>query len=208
MRKSRKNYLGYQVNIVLIGMLIWFVGLALSASVAQAAPPPIEHLHALAFDPQTNTLFIGTHNGIYTSRDEGKSWKKVTLPEKWGSLDIMTFALDPSNSKVLYVGTHSHGVLRSTDGGSTWEQVNSGLGGMDIHAITINPNKPETIHAWAVDKGLYRSKDGGAKWARADDGPPNPDVRALSSVNISTGMGGIFLFAGTADGLYFNPDCL
>src|SRR2546426_7553821 len=33
------------------------------------------------------------------------------------------------------------------------------------------------------------------------------EVKVLTSVNISTGMGGIFLYAGTAEGLQRSPDC-
>ena len=45
------------------------------------------------------------------------------------------------------------------------------------------------------------------EWTRQDDGPSNPDVRALSAVNIPTGMGGIFLYAATSGGLFRGPDC-
>jgi hypothetical protein len=57
-----------------------------------------------------------------------------------------------------------------------------------------------------VDHGLYRSQDGGSAWHRAADGPPNPEVRTLASVNIPTGMGGIYIYAGTADGVWRNTD--
>jgi len=42
--------------------------------------------------------------------------------------------------------------------------------------------------------------------ARVDDGPAG-EVKVLVSVNISTGMGGIFLYAGTAEGLKRSADC-
>jgi len=57
-----------------------------------------------------------------------------------------------------------------------------------------------------VDRGLYRSQDGGRSWHRATDGPSNPEVRALASVSIATGRGGIFIYAGTADGVFKNTD--
>jgi len=63
------------------------------------------------------------------------------------------------------------------------------------------------LHASVVEKGIYRTSDGGAKWIRVDDGPGDAEVKALASVNIPTGMGGIFLYAGTPVGLLRNPDC-
>ena len=44
------------------------------------------------------------------------------------------------------------------------------------------------------------------KRVRVDDGPAG-ETKVLASVNIPTGMGGIFLYAGTGDGLQRNPDC-
>jgi hypothetical protein len=39
-----------------------------------------------------------------------------------------------------------------------------------------------------------------------DDGPEG-EVKVLKSVDIPTGMGGIFLYAGTSMGLQRSPDC-
>jgi hypothetical protein len=75
-----------------------------------------------------------------------------------------------------------------------------------VHALTTDAHKPEQLYAWVVDHGLYRSQDGARSWHRAVDGPPNPEVRALASVNIPTGMGGIYIYAGTADGVFRNTD--
>lgn len=41
---------------------------------------------------------------------------------------------------------------------------------------------------------------------RVDDGPTG-ETKVLASVNIPTGMGGIFLYAGTGEGLQLSPDC-
>ena len=86
-----------------------------------------------------------------------------------------------------------------------WREVNSGLGGVDIHGLALDPREPQKLHAMVREKGegLYRTTDGGAKWVRVDDGPGG-EVKVLSSVNISTGMGGIFLYAGTGQGLTRN----
>jgi photosystem II stability/assembly factor-like uncharacterized protein len=53
---------------------------------------------------------------------------------------------------------------------------------------------------------VYRTTDGGQKWVRVDDGPAG-ETKVLASVDIPTGMGGIFLYAGTGEGLLRNPDC-
>jgi photosystem II stability/assembly factor-like uncharacterized protein len=172
-----------------------------------SASEEMDHVHALSMLSGSHTLFLGTHNGLLKSNDDGRTWVPVALPGAAKGIDVMTLVADPSNPEIVYAGTHERGVLRTRDGGKSWEEVNTGLVGRDIHAMTINPNLPKVLHAWVVDKGLYRTTDGGKKWGRVDDGPENPELKALTSVNISTGMGGIYLFAGTATGLYRNPDC-
>ncbi len=167
-----------------------------------------EHIHALAMDAEGRTLFLGAHTGLFRSEDGGRSWKKVALPAKHSHLDVMAVSPDLRDAKTIYVATHETGVLKSTDGGATWREVNNGLGGSDVHGLAIDPNTPSKLHVAVREKGegVYRTTDGGGKWIRVDDGPGG-EVKVLTSVNIPTGMGGIFLYAGTAEGLQRNPDC-
>lgn len=166
-----------------------------------------QHVHALAMDGTGKTMFLGTHVGLFRSEDDGHSWKKITLSAKQPNFDIMAVTPDPKDPKTLYVATHEAGVFKSSDAGTTWKEINSGLGGPDVHGLAIDPNDGK-LHALVRDKGegVYRSTNGGGKWSRVDDGPGG-EVKVLTSVNVPTGMGGIFLYAGTAEGLQRNPDC-
>ena len=167
-----------------------------------------EHVHSLAMDAAGQNLFLGAHTGLFKSEDGGRSWQRMALPTKHSHLDVMAVTPDPGNPKTMYVGTHEGGVFKSTDGGDTWKEANTGLGGLDVHGLAIDPNMPSKLHAAVREKGegIYRTTDGGSKWTRVDDGPGG-EVKVLTSVNIPTGMGGIFLYAGTAEGLQSNPDC-
>ena len=186
--------------------------LALFSIVAVAAPvnaaPEFEHVHALTFDSAARALWLGAHTGLYRSEDGGRTWTKVGLPAAHHGPDVMTIAMHPSEPSVVYVGTHEAGVLKTVDGGRTWKATNDALGGVDVHGLAVDPNAPDKLHALVRDQraGLYRSTDGGARWVRVDDGPAG-ETKVLASVNIPTGMGGIFLYAGTADGLQQSPDC-
>ena len=186
-------------------MLLLVIGVAMPVN---AAPPEFEHVHALVFDAGAHALWLGAHTGLYRSEDGGRTWTKLALPAEHHAADVMTIAMHPSEPSVSYVGTHEAGVLKTADGGKSWKAVNGGLGGLDVHGLAIDPNAPDKLHALVRDKraGLYRSTDGGQKWVRVDDGPEG-ETKVLASVNIQTGMGGIFLYAGTGDGLQRSPDC-
>lgn len=167
-----------------------------------------EHVHALAIDSAGQSLFLGAHTGLFRSEDRGRTWKKVSVPTRHPHLDVMDIASDPREAKTIYFATHEAGVLKSTDGGHTWKDASSGLGGLDVHGLAIDPNTPLKLYAAVRDKGegIYRTTDGGSKWIRVDDGPQG-EIKFLRSVSIPTGMGGIFLYAGTSTGLQRSADC-
>ena len=181
---------------------------AVAQNAKPARTPAFEHVHALTVAADGRTLWLGAHAGLFRSQDGGRTWQSVRLPAKAPHLDVMALAGDLRDSRLLYVATHEAGVFRSQDGGGTWSQVNTGLGGLDVHGVAVDPNEPSKLHAAirGQGEGVYRTADAGGKWVRVDDGPAG-EVKVLASVNISTGMGGIFLYAGTAEGLLRNPDC-
>jgi photosystem II stability/assembly factor-like uncharacterized protein len=167
-----------------------------------------EHVHALALDGEGRSLLLGAHTGLFRSEDGGRSWQPVPIPGTHAHLDVMAIAPDPRDPLTIYVGTHEAGVLKTTDGGTSWTPVNGGLAGLDVHGLAVDAAVPSKLHAVVRDtgEGVYRTTDGGAKWTRVDDGPGG-EVKGLASVNIATGMGGIWLYAGTAEGLQRSPDC-
>ena len=186
----------------------------IGAVVVVAGPPALagpeknsfEHVHALVMDAEGRLLFLGAHAGFFRSEDGGRYWQKVALPTRHAHLDVMAGAADSKDSRVIYVGTHVAGVFKSADGGATWQEANTGLAGLDIHGLAIDPNAPEKLHAAVREKGVYRTNDGSRRWTRVDDGPGG-EVKVLTSVNIPTGMGGIYLYAGTSEGLRLSADC-
>lgn len=189
-------------------LVMFLVAAGVGAVAAAAKAPAFEHVHALAFDAAGQVLWLAAHTGLYRSEDAGRTWVKAALPAKGHGPDVMAIAAHPTDANVVYVGTHEAGVLKTTDGGRTWSVGNTGLRGLDVHGLAVDLNMPAKLHAVVREQGagLYRTTDGGAKWVRVDDGPAG-ETKVLASVNIPTGMGGIFLYGGTGDGLQRSPDC-
>jgi photosystem II stability/assembly factor-like uncharacterized protein len=66
------------------------------------------------------TLFAGiAHDGLYRSRDAGQSWEKRL------DGDIRAVLIDPSDDRVIYVGTEPVHLYRSEDGGERFEEIQS-----------------------------------------------------------------------------------
>lgn len=164
------------------------------------------HVHALAINRETGDLFLGARP-IYRSNNGGVSWKPIPIPKLEPRANITSITIDPKNPQVMYATGHGISVAKSVDGGNTWETKGEGLGGVSTEAFAIDAKDSNKLYAWVLGDGVYRSENGGESWGRVDDGPKDQEIRALASVNLPTGMGGIWLYAGTDTGVLKSPDC-
>ena len=70
----------------------------------------------------------------------------------------------------ILVGTVGQGIMRSNDGGETWQRIgiNAGLhSDALVRCITNHPDRPEVVFT-GTDKGLYTSEDAGQSWQLID----------------------------------------
>ena len=118
----------------------------------------------------------------------------------------------PKNPKTIYVaggwGTgletySSAGVLRTTDGGASWQSVMNGLvdpAGLTssvIDALWMDRSNPSILLAGSEYDGVYRTTDGGNSWKNVY--PTNHATEFATDAN-----GGVH--AATAAGLLFSSD--
>jgi len=162
------------------------------------------------YDPNNpNVIYIGAaFGGMWKSTNGGTSWIPKTDFET--SLASGALAIDPTNSNIIYYGTgeatysgasyYGRGLLKSTDGGTTWTNYTSGLQAFTYFSrIVIRPNYPNQLLAALGNRsspsatgGLYRSTNGGATWSvvvsgRADDVVFSPTGDTAYAVGIGIG---------------------
>lgn len=149
---------------------------------------------SVGFHPTDNNIvYVGAAGGgLWKTTNGGDTWAPIT--DFIGSLGISAIIVDPINPDVIYIGTgdgdaadnYSIGVLKSTDGGMTWNttgldwsQSNSNL----IRAMVIDPNDNETIIA-ATNDGIYRTTDSGDNWTNEQSGNfYDVEINPLASTN-------------------------
>jgi uncharacterized repeat protein (TIGR01451 family) len=111
---------------------------------------------ALVFDPQTPTTMYayGPFGGqqISKSVDGGTTWSVVLDgPPQFSGLpgfNTTVLVIDPKNPTTLYAGFSPRlGILKSTDGGKSWVEMNTGLVNTDVSALVIDPRSGETLYA-------------------------------------------------------------
>jgi hypothetical protein len=107
----------------------------------------------------------------------------------WGGPPDVRSLTEDSGDGTIYVNVHVGGVVRSRDGGSTWEptmEIDA-----DVHQVLAPPGSGVVLAASAW--GLGGSNDGGGSWEFEDDGLHG---RYLRSVALSDGT----LFIGASEG--------
>ena len=160
--------------------------------------------------------FSKTKGKIYKTEDGGENWRCV-----WEGDNLARFIIfDPTNPDTLYASTGIFdreayneigvGVLKSTDGGETWRQINNGIDNLFIGFLEMHPTNPQILFAAAgmvvAERegnfgGVYRTTDGGDHWTQV----LSSDYRVYSVVTISPSNPDV-IYAGSITAFYRSDD--
>jgi hypothetical protein len=138
---------------------------------------------------------VGWGDGVYRSRDAGRTWQRMGLPR---SEHIGRILVDPRDGNRVLVAAEGplwapggeRGVYRSTDGGATWTpvlQIDENTGVTDLE---FDPANPEVVyaasyqrrrHVWGFlgggpGSGIWKSGDNGKTWRQLKTGLPSGDM--------------------------------
>jgi len=155
---------------------------------------------------------------VYKSTDGGKKFTATHFNDAAGFTmknndafcddsfrqDDDCMAVDPNNSKVVYIGTGTKGMFKSTDGGNTWKAIIGGglpvpKGKNDINVLIYKKGGTTVVNGVSVSKviylvyskgvsknplaegNVYRSADGGQTWDNLTK-DAGPSVRCRGGV--------------------------
>ena len=136
---------------------------------------PSDYAHSvLAHPDEPATLYVGSEPAtVFRSTDGGDTWEEFAgfraVPESadWGfhsptrDSHVRDLRVAPDDASRLYGGIEVGGMVRSDDGGKSWQQL-PGLND-DIHCVHLSGAQPQRVYV-ATARAPYRSDDGGANW--------------------------------------------
>lgn len=139
----------------------WGDGVFISEDEAEswrAIGPPGQFVVSFAPDlSRADVAFAATLDALYRTRAIG-AWERV------GPAGVVrSCAVDPTDSDVVYAGVDGVGVLRSDDGGDSWDVVGELPNNPLVFSIDVDWSDPRRVYA-GTNVGIYVSDARGADW--------------------------------------------
>jgi hypothetical protein len=156
-------------------------------------------------------VYAGTEpTALYRSEDGGETWAECvallalpsaptwSFPPRPYTSHVRAIGLDPNAAGRLYVAIEAGALVRSADGGRTWEDRRPD-GPFDTHTLDLPAQTPGRVYSAAGDgfmqpgMGFALSRDGGDTWERPSAGlqhhylwglavdPGDPDALVISA---------------------------
>lgn len=166
-------------------------------------------IDCIAIDPKNPDI-------IWAGSPSGGLWKTTDSGEYWFAnnnglsfLAISWIVIDPRDSSTMYLATgdfdssrlNSQGVLKSTDGGKSWQKAgleNDSSNYFNIRKILIHPFNSKTLFA-ATNGGIYKTTDGGGSWDIKQEG-------FFSDIEVNPSNPSIWYAADSIKGVYKSTD--
>ena len=170
---------------------------------------------------------ISEERGGMASREQSSfgQWSNIgpTADEAGGSGDFKglgrfdRIAFHPSNQNIIYIGTPSGQMFKTTNAGGSWFSVTDALGNSGIGGIAVSPTNGNVVYVLTgsgdggglvsqygsspSSDGVYKSTDGGVSWSKTGDLYTGSSTFIGRRLTVS-GSSGNILIAATNQGLY------
>ncbi|MCH9647702.1 MAG: hypothetical protein K0U98_05645 [Deltaproteobacteria bacterium] len=126
-----------------------------------------------AFDSNGDgRVFVAGPGVLVRDRDESE-WTPTSM-----TFPACCVVVHPADSSVIYAGTLSSGVYRSSDSGATWIDRNEGLTNLKITALQADPISPDSLFV-GTRGGIFGSTNGGTSWTHLSSALPSQAVEHL-----------------------------
>jgi photosystem II stability/assembly factor-like uncharacterized protein len=113
--------------------------------------------------------------------DTGNHWFDITPPNlitPW----IISLTISPQDHNTIYACTESNGILKSSDGGITWIELNNGLDSKTVINVKVD-SITGYLYLGTMYDGIFKSTDGGGNWRKTSQNINNSECQQIS-VNI------------------------
>lgn len=146
------------------------------------------------FDEPDTWYVTDANAGVHISHDDGLTWEQSNTginPVGGASGDgvpVFSLTVDPHDTQIIWIGTTSGQIYKSTDGGQTWIEKDQGVirehdVTIKFRGFTVDPRTSDIVYAMGelllqregivgsnTGGVVYRTTDSGEHWTRIWDG--------------------------------------
>ncbi|WP_339625132.1 T9SS type A sorting domain-containing protein [uncultured Winogradskyella sp.] len=116
------------------------------------------------YNAQTNSEGVTSKTIVGTWEEMGPTYWNATSGYNPGVGRVTSVAIEEGNLNHIIVGSHTGGVWKSTDGGTTWSVLTDNLANIDVYALAIDPLNSSTYYWGSRSGAIFKSTDAGATW--------------------------------------------
>lgn len=141
---------------------------------------------------------------ILKSADGGQNWEakvKIGEDKNIAGANVLSMAIDPQDSQIIYIGTKEDGIFVTKDGAGSWEKLN--FPPVKVYGLAINRFNSQIVFVSGVWQGrgkIYKSANGGTDWKEIYTEPADGTV--ITALAASPFDGNV-IYAGTSEGAVF-----
>ena len=126
------------------------------------------------FIPQNipTTVFLGTSDGIYYSKNKGSNWERKNFGLKF----VETSKIASSKyGDTLFISSMGGGMYRSINFGVSWSSINNGIEDPFVNNFEVDPINSSVLYS--VNRlNFYKSTNAGEKWNKISISSVNSEI--------------------------------
>ncbi len=175
---------------------------------------PFTEVSALSANASATQYYAATDRGIWTSLDEGQTWRPTNQGLTTERFAINDLAFDAANPGALWTAADEGLFARNEN--LTWQRIElpDDMQSVAVRAVASAAGAPDTIFV-ATDQQLYKSSDRGASWQERGAGiepPLLPGVRQNGATGVTLRTVAVDpadadrVFVGSDQGLFVSED--
>jgi len=211
--KEHQSFKSKNIKYVVLGIVAIVVVIGIVTTIGNSSNNPVpqtkdskvvewRHVHGIGIDPVDHSiLYIATHGDFYKSISGGPPVKVDKV-----RADYMAFNAPLIPGMPLYSSGHpssggNTGLIKSSDGGVTWQQVATILDPpVDFHAMAISKSDPNIIIGFdSGGRGFFKTADAGKTWENLE----YPEYISALAISPNDSQS---IFAGTGNGIFKSSD--
>lgn len=131
------------------------------------SPISAGQIESIAIDPKNKcVIYVAYGNRILKSVDCNRSFEEIYVDNR-PNIVVTSLVIDSYNNLKIYAGVSTGEIVKSFDGGISWQRINNFNN--KVAKILINPNDTRIVYVATQNRGIFKTTDEGNSWQEINE---------------------------------------